>query len=201
MHFQRLRQKQSMIELIHDSKFQNILLAIDQDLAAKSRAKGCPYCGGVLHSACYPRLLRGASGICATTRHSFCCETCRKRVNPPSVRFFGRRRYSTLSTILPLVLRPEGKGKGKAQQDHICSLLGVSRRTLDRWRCWWRDSFVHTPFWSIARARFMPTVPQDVLPMSLLARFNGNDMQRLLNMLIFISPLSGNRFDQTGRGS
>ena len=70
-----------MLELVHESKFQDILLAIDWELTARSRAQGCPYCGGVLHSACYPRLLRGAPGSASsvTTRHSFCCETCRRR--------------------------------------------------------------------------------------------------------------------------
>lgn len=132
-----------MPELVHESKFQDILLAIDRELAARSRAQGCPHCGGVLHSACYPRLLRGAPGggaASATTRHSLCCQTCRRRLTPPSVRFFGRRRYSTVSTLALLAVKPGGDGK--ARQDQIRRLLGVSRRTLNRWRRWWRETFV-----------------------------------------------------------
>lgn len=192
-----------MLELVHESKFQDILLAIDWELTARSRAQGCPYCGGVLHSACYPRLLRGAPGSGAssvTTRHSFCCETCRRRLTPPSVRFFGRRRYSMVSTLLLLAVKPGGDGDGKVRQDQIRSLLGVSRRTLNRWRRWWREIFVQTPFWSIARARFMPPVPHEALPGTLLDRFCGNDLHRLLNMLMFISPLNEPRFAQAGRG-
>lgn len=192
-----------MLELVHESKFQDILLAIDRELTARSRAQGCPHCGGVLHSACYPRLLRGAPGGGASsvaTRHSLCCQTCRRRLTPPSVRFFGRRRYSTVSTLALLAVKPGRDGDGKARQDQIRRLLGVSRRTLNRWRRWWRETFVQTPFWSIARARFMPPVPQEALPGALLDRFGGNDLHRLLNLLLFISPLSEPRFDQAGRG-
>jgi hypothetical protein len=34
----------------------------------------------------------------------------------------------------------------------------INRRTVERWRTWWRDSFTTTPFWKVARAAFMPPV-------------------------------------------
>ena len=43
---------------LNDSRFYQFLLRIDQDIAAEVRAGGCS-CGGVLHSARYPRKPRG----------------------------------------------------------------------------------------------------------------------------------------------
>jgi hypothetical protein len=38
----------------------------------------------------------------------------------------------------------------------LTEVIGVDRRTVERWRTWWRDSFTTTPFWKFARAAFMP---------------------------------------------
>ena len=88
------------------------LSAIDEDLAAKSRVQGCGFCGGVLHSARYPRKPRGgpmqAQASSLTTRQSFCCERCRRRTTPASVRFLGRRfgrGAQNAATLAPLVAR------------------------------------------------------------------------------------------------
>ena len=133
-----------MIHLAQDAKWQVTVTAMDQQLVAGRKSKGCPYCGGRLHSARYPRLLRGESGNAPLSvhRHGFCCETCRKRVTPPSVRFFGRRRIAMTSMLLVSVLRL-GQAN-KAQQDRLRSLLGISKRTLARWRLWWQEAFVRT---------------------------------------------------------
>jgi len=40
-------------------KLFHFLSTIDEDLAARSRLLGCSFCGGVLHSARYPRKPRG----------------------------------------------------------------------------------------------------------------------------------------------
>ena len=44
--------------LLGDSSFYGLLLRCDEDLAAQARAAGCA-CGGVLHSARFPRKPRG----------------------------------------------------------------------------------------------------------------------------------------------
>jgi hypothetical protein len=44
--------------LLRDATLYDVLLKFDRDLAAEARAAGCP-CGGVLHSARYPRKPRG----------------------------------------------------------------------------------------------------------------------------------------------
>ena len=189
-----------MLNLVQDAKWQVTVTAIDQQLAEEGKSKGCPYCGGKLHSARFPRLLRGETGNTpvSTHRHSFCCETCRKRVTPPSVRFFGRRRYAMTSMLLISVLQP-GKAK-KAQHDKLRSLLGISKRTLARWRLWWREALVRTPLWKAEGACILPPVPWQELPGSLIERFAGNSVQQLLRALVFLSPLSAPRFSLDKRG-
>ena len=68
--------------------------------------------------------------------------------------------------------------------------LGVERRTLQRWRHWWREIFVRTPFWDLGRGRFMLSIEHAALPMSLLDRFKGQDAQtQLVRCLQFLAPL------------
>ena len=69
------------------------LKQVDEAEARRWRSAGCPHCGAALHSAMYPRKphglapeLRGDARRC-----SLCCCRCRRRVTPPSARFFGRR--------------------------------------------------------------------------------------------------------------
>jgi len=69
--------------------------------------------------------------------------------------------------------------------------LGVARRTLQRWRHWWREIFVATPFWNLGRGRFMPPIEHAALPNSLLERFSGIDAHsQLVQCLQFLAPLS-----------
>ena len=68
--------------------------------------------------------------------------------------------------------------------------LGVSVRTLKRWRAWWRETFVASAFWRGARGRFMPPVASETLPASLLERFAGDERTRLLHALAFLTPLT-----------
>ena len=62
----------------------HLLPHIDQDLAEQTRAQRCR-CGGVLHSARYPRKPRGLSDEVRSRfdfRDSFCCADCRCRTTP-----------------------------------------------------------------------------------------------------------------------
>lgn len=45
--------------VIQEPSFFQLLAAIDAGLASRTRIRGCGFCGGVLHSACYPRKPRG----------------------------------------------------------------------------------------------------------------------------------------------
>ena len=68
--------------------------------------------------------------------------------------------------------------------------IGVSLRTLRRWRQWWLEAFVSSPFWRGQRGRFVPPVDVASLPASLVARFSGDECQRLMSALGFLSPLT-----------
>ena len=166
------------------------LAAIDTDLASRARMQGCCFCGGALHSACYPRKPRGGVVVAteATTRHSFCCDKCRRRTTPESVRFLGRRVYPGFVMVLLSAMQ---SGVTDTLINELQLHLGVARRTLQRWRHWWREIFVRTPFWDLGRGRFMPPIEHAALPMSLLNRFKVQDGQsQLVLCLRFLAPLS-----------
>jgi hypothetical protein len=74
----------------------------------------------------------------------------------------------------------------------LSELIGVNRRTVERWREWWRDTFTASPFWQLGRAAFMPPVNHDRLPASLIERFNGGGGgERLIALLRFLAPITG----------
>ncbi|MEE9279753.1 MAG: hypothetical protein V3V67_06225 [Myxococcota bacterium] len=164
----------------------------DGDLAREVREAGCE-CGGVLHSARYPRKPRGGParlGPGYAFRLSFCCaeDGCRRRKTPRSVRFLGRRVYLGAVVVLASALR---EGLVARRVAHLRELLGVDRRTLRRWREWWQQSFVATSFWKIERGGFLPPLDESRLPASLLERFHGADaLTRLMRVLAFLGPLS-----------
>lgn len=178
--------------LLSDSTLWEFLFRLDQGFAAEARDRGCP-CGGALHSARYPRKPRGGPldlGPEHSSRLSLCCarEGCRRRTTPPSVRFLGRRVYLGAVVVLVSALREGITAKRAA---HLRELLGVSLRTLRRWRVWWRDAFVASSFWKSVRGRFLPPVEVSALPASLLERFSGDDdRSRLIQALAFLSPMT-----------
>ncbi|MGH7261211.1 MAG: hypothetical protein ACREVA_05095 [Burkholderiales bacterium] len=182
-------------ETLQHPKFYEFLWFIDQDLAAQAQATDCP-CGGKLHSARYPRKPRGAPrellGPEYARRLSFCCEKdgCRRRTTPPSVRFLGRRVYLGAVVVLASAMTGAVTLSGAAV---LQVLLGVSLRTLKRWRVWWRTTFLATTFWPLARSRFDRPVAISALPGSLLERFAGVDLAAKLGALLrFLLPLTTN---------
>jgi hypothetical protein len=178
--------------LLADATFHELLLAYDRDLADLAREAGCS-CGGVLHSAKYPRKprpqlrwLRGEHSL----RFSFCCavDGCRSRSTPPSLRFLGRKVYLAVAVVLISIMR---HGVSEQRMARLTEAIGVDRRTIARWRTWWRDAFVASSFWQMARAAFMPPVDQEALPAALVERFAGNATERMLAMLRFLAPITG----------
>lgn len=84
------------------------------------------------------------------------------------------------------------EGATAARMRQLYALVGVSRRTVERWRRWWRGTFTASPFWQIGRATFMPPVDQDRLPASLIKRFSGSSgAEQLIALLRFIAPITG----------
>jgi hypothetical protein len=110
------------------------------------------------------------------------------RATPPSLRFLGRKVYLAAIVVLVAVLR---HGVTTSRMERLSQAVGVDRRTVERWRRWWRDSFTATPFWREARATFMPPIDHGRVPASLLERFSGDDADRLVALLRFIGPVTG----------
>ena len=182
-------------ELLADATFHNLLLACDRDLAEEARAGRCRQCGGALHAAPYPRKPRGRPvklGPEHDQRLSFCCalDGCRSRATPPSLRFLGPKVYLA-AIVVPIAIMRHGASAARVQL--MNEAIGVDRRTIERWRRWWRDSFTATPFWQIARAVPMPPVEHEHLPASLLDRFGSEDADRLIALLRFLGPITAGR--------
>ena len=179
-----------MQELLQDVRLYEQLLRIDQELASTARKLGCPLCRGRLDSARYSRKPRGGPvglGEAYDWMLSLCCDACRKRVRPPSVRFLDRRVYFGAVVVLVMAMR---EGLTSRRLTRLKDLLGVDRRTVHRWRRWWREAFCETEFWRAGRGRLMPEVAESELPRSLLACFDGSLRQRLISTLRFLCPLT-----------
>jgi hypothetical protein len=178
--------------VLAEGRLYAVLKHFDEDLAAEQRAGGCPRCGAALHWASYPRKPRGFVGRLDPEygrRLSFCCarEDCRKRATPPSLRFLGRKVYLGAVVVLICALRC---GPTPARMRYLEELVGVSRRTVARWRRWWCEELVDTPFWRAAGSTLMPPVQRAQLPASLLERFAGSALEQLLALLRFIAPIT-----------
>jgi hypothetical protein len=181
------------LKILEDSRLYALLLKVDRDLAEVARVAGCA-CGGALHRASYPRKPRAGAGVGQPDdydrRHSFCCgeDGCRKRTTPASVRFLGRKVYLGVVVALVTALR---HGANARRAGEIRRAIGASRRTLARWRTWWRETFTATPFWRTARARWVPPVSEAEMPASLLERFvEEEDVMRLVRLLDFVKPVT-----------
>lgn len=174
-----------------DARFYQFLSRVDEQIADEAQAGGCPYCGGVLHSARYPRKPRGLREVLDehyATRLSFCCAVCRRRTTPPSVRFLGRKVY--LGVVVVLVTALE-HGLTPGRRTRLIEQLDLWPQTLARWRRWWREAFVVSRCWRALRGRFLPRVDGAQLPGSLLGRLQGDGLsQRLYRLLWLIAPVT-----------
>lgn len=177
-------------KLLRDATLYALLMVIDRDLAARAREERCLLCGGPLHQANYPRKPRGGPedldpGYC--WRLSFCCADCRKRRTPPSVRFLGRRVYLGVVVVLVTALQ---SGWTQKRFEKLRDHLGVDRRTVERWRRWWKQTLPEGPFWRGARGRLSKPVAASDLPGALLERFGGDERTQLVALLRFLSPIT-----------
>jgi hypothetical protein len=178
--------------LLADSSLYVFLFQLDEDIAADCRRGGCP-CSGSLHSAKYPRKPRGLPPGLEDkydSRFSFCCarEGCRCRSTPASFRFLGRKVFVAAVVVLVSALRHGATPKRVAM---LRELVGVSRRTVERWREWWQNGFVRSPFWKAVRGRLKTPVDSEALPLSLLNMFSGKEAKiRLISLLRLLLPLT-----------
>lgn len=177
-----------------NSSFHLLLIQIDQELAKETQLKGCLKCQGVLDVANYSR---SPFGLPIDLRQyyeerlSFCCRACRKRVTPPSVRFFGRIWYVF---IVHLLFNMLSLGITEKRLEQIKRHLGiaVSESTWKRWRRWWRGHFVETAFWQQMKGRVKLSLESaKTIPRMLFKQFKPPLEKRFLGLLKFLSPLTG----------
>jgi hypothetical protein len=167
-----------------------LLEHVDSELAQEVQEQGCQFClEGTLHRADYDRKPRGGPAHW-DERHSFCCDRdgCRRRHTPASVRFLGRKVYVAFVVVLKTALH-QGLGAARLAALRI-ALPGLDRRTVERWRRWWREDFAGSPFWKAARARFMPPVPEEHLPLGLCERFEIDAPDGVVTLLRFLAPIT-----------
>jgi len=182
-----------MKKLLNDAELFKLLLMVDTDLAQQAHANGCACCGAKLHRGNYPRLPRG--GPVGDWRYSFCCSKCRKRNTPPSVRFLGRKVYVGVVVVLVSAMM---LGLNPPRVTQLRRELKVDERTLRRWRVWWQETFVQSPFWKAARARFMPTLIEAHMPLCLVAAFGCNASAEVVRLVQFLSPITIGAFPGGG---
>src|SRR5690606_35976495 len=103
------------------------------------------------------------------------------------VRYLGRKVYLGAVVVLITAMRC---GPTPVRLRYLEEQLGVSRRTIYRWRIWWREVLPGTPFWRAAGAAFIPPLDRRRLPAVLLERFAGSLRERLLALLRFLAPLT-----------
>ena len=179
-------------DVLGDGRFHRLLLRADEELAQEARDGGCAVCGGPLHSGNYARKPRGQPpglGDEQNLRLSLCCgrKGCRKRLLPMSVRFLARKVYIGVVVVLVSALQ-HGVTAERARK--MQEAVGVSARTVERWRQWWLSEFRESPFWKVARARFSPSLDEATLPRSLVEGFGGEGSGPMERLLRFLSPIT-----------
>ena len=113
---------------------------------------------------------------------------CRKRTTPPSLRFLGRHVYlATVVTLISALML----GTTPSRLARLSIVPGLDRRTLARWRVWWRSAFTDSSFAPVAMAAVMPPIDIAALPVSLLDRFAGDVREQLIALLRFLGRLTG----------
>jgi len=70
------------------------------------------------------------------------------------------------------------------------TLIGVDRRTLERWRVWWQAEFPRSAWWQSARRELATPVDEACLPQSLLGCFGGAEASQLLAVLRAVAPIT-----------
>jgi hypothetical protein len=175
-----------------DANFYQLLFQIDESIAEETRQRGCG-CGGVLHSARYPRKprgLRSALDASYQSRLSFCCaqDGCRRRSTPASVRYLGGKVYLGVIVVLITALH---HGLTEPRRRPLIEELDVSPQTLWRWHRWWRERFVATRCWKTLTGQFIPPVTADSLPASLLERLTGKTLgERVIQLLVSVCAVT-----------
>ena len=180
-------------KMMNDERSRKLFKRIDKEVAEKVRVGGCqnPDCDGVLHRSDYERKPRGFGMSNETVmRTSFCCdkEGCRKRSTPESLNFLGGKVYDGVIVVL-LTAMIHGLNKRRVQE--LREKLGIDRRTLNRWRQWWLESFTQSVFWKELKGSIPKDSNQFEMPLFLVEAFGVTRKEDgLLLLMKFLSPIS-----------
>jgi hypothetical protein len=183
--------EQAIQNVMGDKRFYELLLGFDRQIADAAHADRCQKCGATLHWGSYERKPRGVPaglGPEYRRRFSLCCaaDGCRKRETPGSLRFLGRKVFLGAMVVLISAMQ---NGLKPDRMKRLKALVGVSRRTVMRWRDWWHTVFAMSPFWRAHRA-LAPAARDADLPESLLQSFAGAIEQQLISLLRFLAPIT-----------
>jgi hypothetical protein len=187
--------EQTIEEILRDTRFYELLLKFDRQIADAAHALPCLECGAKLHWGSFCRKPRGVPaglGPEHLRRFSLCCarDGCRTRETPSSVRFLSRKVFLGAMVVLISAMQ---SGLTLQRMKRMKALVGVSGRTVLRWRDWWHTVFALSPFWRAHRGS-APAARDADLPASLLKSFTGAIEQQLISLLRFLVPIT------TGRG-
>jgi len=84
--------------------------------------------------------------------------------------FLGRKVFfGVVVLLLPILM----DGPSPERLRRLESRFSVSRRTLYRWRRWWREAVPRSRWWQAERGYWATPVDPQHLPTSLLAVFSG----------------------------
>ena len=126
--------------------FFELLLKIDIIIAKETCDGGCFFCEGLLHVSNWIRAGFGIPDGCSKDvliRHSFTCNSCKKRCTPNSLRFMYYRWYTTGVELVVAALRPNDD---KEAQNKLRKDLGISEATMTIFLKWWQDTFCNSTF-------------------------------------------------------
>lgn len=172
-----------------DKNFFEFLYKTDQDLARKTKEKGCRFCGAKVHVSNYMRKPRGLDGLPDdySLCFSFCCarEGCRKRALPESIRFFGRVVYWSVHMVLISAML---NGRNP-ELEKIMSEFNVDIKTLKRWRLWWKDFFPTTKFWKTLKGKLCEEVELFPLDFLMILQKNNPENDAIIKLLHLLNGL------------
>lgn len=181
--------------LLKIASFLVVLVAIDLEFLSKTRKAKCPHCGGALHAGFYERKLAIETSENVeqlNVSFSLCCSNdgCRKRTQPPSVRFCGRSSFPLAAIALAEVFC---KGPSQKRVAEVCKLLGAHERTVRRWLNSWKG-ITATAFWKERLGRGLPESEDSAL-MRLVLLFTTAHDDAVLSLSAFLHDLSNLKFN------
>lgn len=184
------RRKVRVHGLLENVEFHEWLLRTDIDLAEQVQQGGCQRgdCAGRLHRADFPRKIRGLGADEASSfpsRIGLCCGVCRRRVLPPTVRFFGRSSYAFVAA-LAAVATTLARGIAPGAR-----LVGAAWSTVARWTRFLHCDLACRGVWQATRGRLPAELPVEQLPLSLVEVFGSVESDDAwLSTLRWLSPIT-----------